>query len=68
MTTYSIRQLTDRQRSNIQPCAVCDTTKFLQMVRLDKDTHQIKCMNCMITGPAMASAVGAIEGWDRLWV
>ena len=67
MATYGIRQLTDRQRAHIQPCAICDNTKFLQMIKPDQDTWQVKCMSCMVTGPVMASSVGAIEGWDRLW-
>jgi len=67
VATYSIRQLSEKVRRTISPCAVCDDTKYLQVVKPGDSLWQIKCMNCMTTGPAMPTRAEAIEMWTELW-
>ena len=66
MATYSIRQLTDRQRREICLCGNCKDSNYLQMVRPVEGEWQVKCMRCMMMGPVRRSAHEAINAWDCL--
>lgn len=67
MTTYSIRQLSRKEMDRINSCIMCDTNKYLQMLRLNVDTdYQIKCMSCFCTGPQMQSRAAAIDAWNSI--
>ena len=67
ISVYKIRELTEKEKFNVNDCVFCESAEDLRMFSPDVAfKYQVGCIGCHSRGPCLRTRGSAIEKWNWL--